>query len=174
MKKKEEFSFSDFIFKNRVILGSVLIVLNIAAGSYLLWRENYWKPRMEEKLALIERKVEVLESGKVSANANPVNIDEVIASISDESKTEEGVVAGASTNPANESKSTQNVSALLNINAATQTQLEALPGIGPVYAKRIIEYRDQNSGFKSIDEVKKVKGIGDKTFQKFKDKITVN
>jgi competence protein ComEA len=53
-------------------------------------------------------------------------------------------------------------------------ELDSLPGIGPVYAQRIIDYRNANGGFKNIDEVKNVKGIGEKTFEKFKELISVN
>jgi competence protein ComEA len=49
-----------------------------------------------------------------------------------------------------------------------------LPGIGVTYAQRIIDYRNQNGGFGKIEDIMNVKGIGQKTFDKFKDKITVN
>lgn len=61
---------------------------------------------------------------------------------------------------------------LVNINTANAEQLETLKGIGPALAQRIIEYREQNGAFKSIDEIKNVRGIGDKKFAAFKDKIT--
>ncbi|NLO89277.1 MAG: ComEA family DNA-binding protein [Clostridia bacterium] len=62
----------------------------------------------------------------------------------------------------------------ININQATLEQLDTLPGIGPAYGKRIIEYREKNGGFKSIEEIMEVSGIGPKTFEKIKDLITVN
>ncbi len=61
----------------------------------------------------------------------------------------------------------------ININTATAAQLESLPGIGPTYAKRIIEYRTANGGFKAIDQIQNIKGIGAKTYAKFKDLITI-
>lgn len=61
----------------------------------------------------------------------------------------------------------------VNINTAGIGELDSLPGIGPAYAQRIIDYRQANGGFKSIEEIKNVKGIGDKTFEKFKDKIAI-
>lgn len=61
---------------------------------------------------------------------------------------------------------------LININTADATQLETLRGIGPALAQRIIEYREQNGAFKTIDEIKNVRGIGDKRFADIKDKIT--
>ncbi len=62
---------------------------------------------------------------------------------------------------------------MININTATQTQLEMLNGVGPATAKAIIEYREQAGSFKSIGEVTKVKGIGDKKLAKFVDQIIV-
>jgi|YelNatPaOPRAMG01_1025707.scaffolds.fasta_scaffold00897_2 competence protein ComEA len=59
----------------------------------------------------------------------------------------------------------------ININYATEKELENLPGIGPSLAKRIVEYREQNGPFKDIEEIKNVKGIGDKKFEQIKDLI---
>lgn len=65
------------------------------------------------------------------------------------------------------------VEASVNINTATAAELEALPNIGPVLAQRIIDYREQNGAFNSIEELKSVSGIGDKTYEKLLDYITV-
>ena len=62
---------------------------------------------------------------------------------------------------------------ILNINTASAEQLDKLPGIGSAYAERIIKYREENNGFKSIDEVTNVKGIGKVTFSKMKPYITI-
>lgn len=64
--------------------------------------------------------------------------------------------------------------AAININTATQQQLETLNGIGPVKAKAIIDYRSKNGAFKSVDDLKKVSGIGDKTLEKLKKDISVS
>ena len=61
----------------------------------------------------------------------------------------------------------------LNLNTATLEQLEALPGIGPALAQRIIDYREERGGFTTIEEIMQVSGIGQATFAKFKDLITV-
>ena len=63
--------------------------------------------------------------------------------------------------------------ALVNINTANSEQLQALSGVGPVIAQKIIDYRESSGGFKKVEDIMKVSGIGTKTFQKFKDKISV-
>ncbi|EOB75851.1 competence ComEA helix-hairpin-helix repeat region domain protein, partial [Neisseria meningitidis 98005] len=62
--------------------------------------------------------------------------------------------------------------AAVNINAASQQELEALPGIGPAKAKAIAEYRAQNGAFKSVDDLTKVKGIGPAVLAKLKDQAS--
>ena len=61
----------------------------------------------------------------------------------------------------------------ININTAGEEELTSLDGIGQAKAQAIIEYRNQNNGFKSIDELKNVSGIGENAFEKIKDKITI-
>ena len=61
----------------------------------------------------------------------------------------------------------------VNINTADKEVLSSLTGVGPVTAERIIEYREKIGPFKSKEEITKVKGIGEKTFQKIKDSIVI-
>jgi competence protein ComEA len=61
----------------------------------------------------------------------------------------------------------------LNLNTATAAQLEALPGIGKAMADRIVEYRQKSGGFKKIEDLMNVRGIGEKNFLKLKPLITV-
>src|SRR4051812_12627151 len=63
------------------------------------------------------------------------------------------------------------VGARISLSDATQAQLEQLDGIGPALAQRIIQYRQQHGGFRSIDELKEVSGIGDKRFDALKGSI---
>lgn len=62
---------------------------------------------------------------------------------------------------------------LININTATASELEALPGIGPTLAKRIVEYREQHGPFLSTEDIINVSGIGPGTYERIKDLITV-
>ncbi|WP_201346841.1 ComEA family DNA-binding protein, partial [Lactobacillus nasalidis] len=62
---------------------------------------------------------------------------------------------------------------LININTASASDLQKLNGIGEKKAEQIIAYRQEKGGFKSIDELKEVSGIGDKTFAAIKDQLTI-
>lgn len=61
----------------------------------------------------------------------------------------------------------------ININTAGFGELTQIPGIGPSYAKKILEYRKTYNGFKTIKEIKSIKGIGEKKFKTMKDYITI-
>jgi len=64
-------------------------------------------------------------------------------------------------------------SAPVNLNTATAAQLESLPGIGKSTAERILEYREKNGGFKKVEDLMNVRGIGEKSFLKLKPLVTV-
>lgn len=61
----------------------------------------------------------------------------------------------------------------ININTAGSRELEELPGIGPTLAQRIIDYREKAGGFRSVEELKKVPGIGEKKFDELKDLVEI-
>ena len=61
----------------------------------------------------------------------------------------------------------------INLNLAQESDLVEVPGIGPSKAQSIIAYRDEKGGFKSVEDLKEIKGIGEKTFEKLKDYFTV-
>lgn len=65
------------------------------------------------------------------------------------------------------------VLAAVNVNTATQSELEAVKGLGPAKAKAIIEYREAHGSFKHLDELDKVKGIGKASIDKMKGELTV-
>ena len=86
-------------------------------------------------------------------------------------------ISNAPSSPSDESTESQTTQTSsneqININTATAAALESLPGIGPAIAQTIIDHRNTNGPFTSIEEIKNVKGIGDKFFEKIQDKITV-
>ncbi|MFA7253770.1 MAG: helix-hairpin-helix domain-containing protein [Patescibacteria group bacterium] len=168
---REEFDWGLFIEKHRLIIGAILLVLIIIGGGFLLWRENHWKPELEKRVEELEKKIVGLELEK---NA-------VVAIVPKAEETKEPIAEVASTNKNSNVATNVTVtkplediiSVKVNINTATLSQLDSLSGIGPVIAQRIIDFRTSKGPFKSIEEIKKVQGIGDKTYEKFKDKITI-
>lgn len=172
--------FEGFVESNKIWIGGLLIFLILIGSGFLLYRENYQNTSYAEKIEKLEAKVSELQNTKKSdltTDQNSISkplqeetpiINEPSSNPTAESTQNSGKVAGTSTT----SKPT--ITGKININTASETELDSLPGIGPTYAKRIIEYRNANGGYKSIEDIKNVKGIGDKTFDKFKDKIIVN
>ncbi|MCI0568296.1 MAG: helix-hairpin-helix domain-containing protein [Acidobacteria bacterium] len=62
----------------------------------------------------------------------------------------------------------------VNLNTATAEDLTSLPGIGPSYAKRIVDYREKNGPFKRVEDLLNVQGIGEKTLEKIRDRVTLS
>jgi competence protein ComEA len=71
------------------------------------------------------------------------------------------------------SKSDRSSELSVDLNLATKQELAELPGIGDTVAERVIAYREENGDFQKIEEIMNVKGIGEKTFLKLKDNLTV-
>lgn len=75
--------------------------------------------------------------------------------------------------PANQTGIQKSGSDKININKATKEELDTLEGVGPATADKIIDYRENNKGFKNIEELKKVGGIGESKFNAVKDKVDI-
>jgi len=84
-----------------------------------------------------------------------------------------GAVSSAPVSARSEKGSSGTPSGKLNINTASAEQLESLPGVGPVTARAIIEYRQQNGGFRSVDELIEVRGIGPKRLEQIRPYVFV-
>lgn len=177
MNKESKFDIGALIEKYRFLIGGSLLFVILLGSGLMLWQENYRKQSLEERIKNLESKISQLET----RNNNQSNLNNQISNI----QTDQGQVAGTSSQNSDNIQQKDNggilkqvqddnkITGKININTASATQLDSLSGIGPTYAQRIIEYRNTNGGFKSIDELKKVKGIGEKTFEKFKDNITI-
>jgi competence protein ComEA len=82
--------------------------------------------------------------------------------------------APAAATPQTKASSAKNSSTqVVNINSASAAEFEALPGIGPKMAARIVEYRQKNGPFKKVEELMNVRGLGEKNFLKLKAQLTI-
>lgn len=124
-----------------------------------------------------ERVIDVVQrAGGLTENADEskVNFAEHIQDamvIYIPAKGEEGSIPqGMTSNPTDTGGNKQGK---INLNKADENDLQNLPGIGPSKAAAIMEYRETNGPFKSVEDLKNISGIGDKTFDKLKDLITV-
>ena len=84
-----------------------------------------------------------------------------------------GASEAAGTGAGNGDPGSTGVSGPLNLNTATSSELEALPGIGPTFAAAIIRERERRGGFTSVDQLRDVRGIGEKRFSDLKPLVTV-
>lgn len=126
--------------------------------------------------------VEKLDGPTKDAELNKVNMalkveDEkhyIIPKIGEDIKSDEDIISNEDTNLSKMDKENENKNNKININTATVQELDTLPGIGEATANKIVQYRQENKSFKSLEEVKNVNGIGDKKFDNIKDFISVN
>ena len=82
-------------------------------------------------------------------------------------------IAGLSNTPRSMQVPSRSTLATLDLNRASEQELEALPGIGPVLAERIVEYRQARGTFRDVEELRKVKGIGKKKFERVRALVHV-
>lgn len=140
------------------------------------------------KGARIADAIDVANGAKPEADLDEVNLAYVlqdgqkiyIPSKSDKKETNtEGkahITSDAGNNVIIENENSENkeLTKKVNINTATQSELENLPGIGPSIASKIIEYREKNGKFKKIEDLQNIKGIGDAKLGNIKEYIVVN
>jgi len=155
------FEMKSFVEKHTTWIAIGLIVISLIGGVFLMVKKGVGARNIDQRPVIEERDKEIN------------TLKEQVASLQKEIESlKSKPVDQPVSETANQPVQNQSIGKI-NINSATVSQLDSLPGIGLVYAQRIIEYRQSKGGFKNISEIKNVKGIGDKTFEKFKDLITI-
>jgi competence protein ComEA len=152
-------------------------VIELAAGlnkyadtSYI----NLSKKIYDEMVIIINTKKEIIDYKNNVSNI-PEVLDKLITNTNNDSlipKEAISIVNPIENNNSNTTNSSINTSKI-SINNADSTLLQTLPGIGEMKANDIINYRNNNGGFKQLEDLKKVSGIGEATFAKIKDYITL-
>jgi competence protein ComEA len=143
--------FDQFLFKYRFWLGGVLILIIILGVGTIVYDSFCQRNIVKENQAISELK------------AQNELLRQQLSGMSQQQ------VAGAATTSTSENQGSK-----ININTASLAELDKIPNIGPARAADIISYRETKGGFKTIEEMKNIKGIGDKTFESMKNMITID
>jgi comEA protein len=149
----------------------IILFLLIAFAAGLIIRYSAWQKPADYDYSSSDKKFEEqVKSAFGDLEKDKLSIEQ------ERKKTEierfsDSLIAGKDSSA--ENKTLLKPGTKININSAYAADLQLLPGIGEVIAERIIEYREQKGVFKRADDIKKIKGIGDKKFEKIKDYITV-
>ncbi len=141
--------------------GSVVNDLIKAAGGLMADADtstlNLSKKLSDEMVIVVYTKAEVKEQNQTSLGD---------ASITNELESNETIIGGTT-------KEKQESNGKINLNTASQEELETLPGIKTVKAQSIIAYRQKCGAFRKIEDIKNISGVGDKLYEQIKDYITV-
>ncbi len=175
---KVEYDINDFISSENSEANSGETIIVHVAGEVK-------KPGIIElpEGARIADAIEAAGEATKNANLEEVNLAYVLSdgqkiyipnkNEKDISQNKEYITVGSGNNVIIQDNVTGEKNQKVNINDAKQEELEELPGIGPSIAKKIIEYREQNGKFTSIDELQEIKGIGESKYENIKEYVMV-
>lgn len=124
--------------------------------------------KLQDEMVIIVYTKEEIEAMKQENTAGKLVEQECICPVIENSGCPSNVVTNYE-----EAEDTEKTQEKISLNTASLEELTTLTGIGPSKAQSIIEYRNQNGGFKSIEEIKNVKGIGDAVYEKIKEDLTL-
>lgn len=164
MKKKKKIEFDN---RWKILSFSLIVIFagiwysNKKANHDLIFQEN---KETTGYLEAMEKSEEPKQ--KIQLQSEPPAVTQEIEQSSESSIPQEEILQEAE-------QPEETADGKININTATAAELDSLPGIGEALSKSIIEYREEKGGFQSIEELKDIDRIGEKTFEKLKDKIKI-
>lgn len=138
----------------------------------------YFRGMMIRNSIVIETQAEPasVEEGKPEEDATSIQTSEGEKQESDglsEAVMEQSLVENSETESRTEMHVEEESDGKIDLNTASLEELDTLPGIGPVLAQRILDYRAKNGGFASVEEILNIQGIGEKTYAKIVDLVKV-
>ncbi len=138
----------------------------------------YFRGMMIRNSIVIETQAEPesVEEGKPEEDATSIQTSEGEKQESDgpsEAAMEQSLVENSETESRTETHVEEESDGKIDLNTASLEELDTLPGIGPVLAQRILDYRAKNGGFASVEEILNIQGIGEKTYAKIVDLVKV-
>lgn len=146
---------------------SGLLVITILAlvgmVGYLLWPQPEMVLKVSPTTQILQPDAQAVEDPAEATSTEMLSADETAST-----NTENSNPSSHRSHRHAATKKKPDKPPILNLNTATLAQLQLLPGIGPKMAERVITYRKANGGFKSIEQIMDVKGIGAKKFEKMK------
>ena len=159
-----------------MVIATVLVLVGIFYY-FTLAEEDTGKVEMyrAETVEQTSRSATVLEEKTVTAESSEAvaDGDAEIVETSAAAAAPETAAAAVIAEESSTAAEASTADARINLNTASLEELDSLPGIGPATAKLILEYRQQYGGFAAPEEIMNVKRIGEKTYEKLKDRIRV-
>ncbi len=147
------------IEKYKLYIGFFLIFAIILGGVVLLWQKDILNDLSQKLKSTEQVELENYQKENQDLRKEITKLEGKISQIESEKE-----VLGAQTDASGEK---------ININTADAVELDKLPGVGPARAQSIIDYRQKTGGFKTIEEIQNIKGIGPATFAKMANMIIV-
>lgn len=156
----------------RIAISTLLLLLLMVSGvlTFTEQEANYSEEKYEELEEVFKEKSQQLKAEEevILARYEPTREVPVAMSV----RTSERQIVDVP-DTMKQSEDEEEIFAVININTATNSMLQELPGVGPAYAKRIISWREENGEFTSKDQLLEIKGIGEKRLARIKPLITL-